>query len=116
MALCLLNLGQEAEAAKEVQLMRVDFDLPFYSDFVNFRKWVNRESELFKKEEVFPSRNKLSNFIPKITVRRQGPPQLPPATLKLCIPFPKVEPPEIFPSFDKTLLERLSVLNVERKP
>lgn len=36
--------------------------------------------------------------------------------VKLSIPFPKVEPPQIFPTFDDNLLTKLSVLNVDRKP
>lgn len=92
--------------------MNIEIDQSFYADFVIFKKFVCGEIENFKREEVFPSKNKLSNFIDKIPVT-MGNCKL---ELKMCLPFPKVEPPEIFPTFDKSLLQRLSVLNVERKP
>lgn len=91
--------------------MNVDLSQPFYMDFINFKQFITQDS-MFKKEEVFPSRNKLSSFLEKIIVSKNSKKLY----LKLCIPFPKVEPPEIFPSFDRNLLSRLSVLNVERKP
>ena len=84
--LCHLNLNEKEEALNFLQQIKIDLDQPFYSDFVNFKKWIKKESEQFKKEEVFPSRNKLSNFLPKITVNHEGSQQL----LKLCVPFPKV--------------------------
>lgn len=92
----------------------MDFDQPFYGDYVNFKKFVHREVESYKKEEVFPSRNKLSNFLEKVklTIDCKNGAEKVTTLLKLCIPFPKVEPPEIFPTFDSGLLVRLSVLNV----
>jgi hypothetical protein len=112
MVLCRLSLGEHQVAILLVQSMKVELEQSFYADFVNFRKWVTGEVPAFKKEEVFPNRNKLSNFLPPILLEAQGQT----LSLRLCVPFPKVEPPEIFPVFDKALLERLSVLNVERKP
>lgn len=38
-------------------------DQPYYGDFILFKKYITGEIEVFKKEEVFPSRNKLSNFL-----------------------------------------------------
>lgn len=36
--------------------------------------------------------------------------------MKLCVPFPKVEPPEINPKFDPVLLQELHPRHIERKP
>ena len=36
--------------------------------------------------------------------------------MKLCVPFPKVEPPEIFPHFDQDLYLNWNVEEVEKKP
>ena len=36
--------------------------------------------------------------------------------LRLCIPYPKVEPPEINPHFDESLLINLNPKLIERKP
>ncbi len=113
LVLCYLNMHDEAAARDVVKQIDIDLDQPYYGDFVQFKKFVMGDIETFKKEEVFPSRNKLSNFIQKIKVTSHN---RNPLELKLCIPFPKVEPPEIFPAFDNSLLMRLSVLNVERKP
>ena len=66
---------------------------------------------------MFPNRNKLSNFIPKIKLKAKSRNvDDRPNEVKLCIPFPKVEPPEIFPTFNVDLILKLSVMNVERKP
>lgn len=96
------------------KLIHVDFDQPFYGDFVSFKKFINREVDSYKKEEVFPSRNKLSNFLEKVklTIESKNGTEKVTTMMKLYIPFPKVEPPEIFPTFDSGLLVRLSVLNV----
>lgn len=108
---CELAAGREAEAMAACQNVKIPHEQPYFPDFINFRRFVAAEIPAPKREEVFPSRNKLSNFLPKVPILRE-----PPCFLKLCIPFPKVEPPEIFPQFDSSLLQRLSVLNVERKP
>ena len=93
MVLCHLNLGEEGKAISLVNQMNIDLDQPYYADYVNFKKFINNDHKLFKKEEVFPNRNKLSNFFDKITVIKD---KLS-FQMRLCIPFPKVEPPEIFP-------------------
>jgi hypothetical protein len=36
--------------------------------------------------------------------------------VKPCVPFPKVEPPEIFPTFDDQLLCNFSIESIDRKP
>lgn len=35
--------------------------------------------------------------------------------VKICVPFPKVEPPEIFPTFDDNLLKTLTIFGIEGK-
>lgn len=57
--------------------------------------------------DLFSLRNKLSRYFPKASVPFLANTAEAPVyrSLKLCIPYPKVEPPEITPSFDPELLK-----------
>lgn len=41
MILCHLNLKQQSEAQKLANSIKIALDQPYYSDFVNFKKWVS---------------------------------------------------------------------------
>lgn len=66
MTLCNMLLGKREEAISICKTITVDIDQPFYGDYINFKKFINKETEVYKKEDVFPSRNKLSNFLDKV--------------------------------------------------
>lgn len=51
--------------------------------------------------ELFSQKNKMSKHFQPTKIKLKNGTTL---ILKLCIPFPKVEPPEIYPSFDTGLL------------
>jgi hypothetical protein len=51
--------------------------------------------------ELFSQKNKMSKYFEPIKIQLKNGTTL---IVKLCIPFPKVEPPEIYPSFDTSLL------------
>jgi hypothetical protein len=36
--------------------------------------------------------------------------------MKLCIPYPKVEPPDINPTFNTKLLQTVNLSTIERRP
>ena len=62
--------------------------------------------------EVFSQKNKLTRHLNpvKIILRDKI------IELNLCVPFPKVEPPEINPKYDSSLLKTLNPKLIERKP
>lgn len=70
--LCRLSQGKFDDALNYYKQIHVDIDQPYYGDYVAFRKLLNKEVESYKKEEVFPSRNKLSNFLDKIPLTLSG--------------------------------------------
>lgn len=86
MTLCEMALGREGEAAATVGRIAIPIEQSYYADYVGFRRFVEGASLTCKKEEVFPSRNKLSNHLQRVTLTRQGNTY----EFKLCIAFPKV--------------------------
>jgi hypothetical protein len=66
--------------------------------------------------DLFSLRNKLSRYFPKVAAPFLSSAAETPICrpLKLCIPYPKVEPPEITPSFDKELL-KVDLNQLERR-
>lgn len=36
--------------------------------------------------------------------------------MKICIPYPKVEPPNISPVFNKSLIEEITLDYIDRRP
>jgi hypothetical protein len=55
-------------------------------------------------EDIFSLKNKLSKFLPafKLPISYKDKKYF--RSIKLCIPYPKVEPPEISPQFNSSLL------------
>ena len=81
-------------------------------DIEALEKWKKLE-----KQEVFPIKNKLSNYletfkVPFKFVSAQQKNEIIEVDLKLCIPFPKVEPPDIFPKFDNDLLYEFDLFDM----
>jgi hypothetical protein len=48
--LCHINLNDIPSAIALCQKMNIELDQLYYSDFVNFKKFVAREVEIFKKD------------------------------------------------------------------
>jgi hypothetical protein len=66
--LCRMAKGEREEALNVYKQISVDFDQPYYGDYVNFKKFLSMEVDIYKKDEVFPSRNKLSNYLDRISL------------------------------------------------
>lgn len=67
--------------------------------------------------DLFSLRNKLSKYLPKVRVPFlfKEDESFNYREMKLCIPYPKVEPPEINPSFDERLIREIDINQVERR-
>lgn len=69
-------------------------------------------SETTNYEDIFVLKNKLSKYLPQLLL------PLPKGArrIRLCVPYPKVEPPEISPKFDEEVLKDVHVDAIEPKP
>ena len=68
--------------------IKIDENENFYSNFSKFKTSILNEIFMIEREEILPNKNKLSQFLPALTINlKQKKTQF---RLKLCIPFPKV--------------------------
>jgi hypothetical protein len=82
---------------------------------------VRGEAEVVEGEdylELFSLKNKISRFLPKTEVpfRHGHRDKVVRRAIKICIPYPKVEPPDINPSFHPSLLATADLKLMERRP
>lgn len=66
--------------------------------------------------DLFSLRNKISRFLPSVQVPLSHKDKIVTRSMKICIPYPKVEPPDINPTFDKKLIETVNLNAMERRP
>jgi tetratricopeptide (TPR) repeat protein len=109
LALCCCLMQDYPNAERYLRKCAISPELHNYDtylellDHITGRQPVDQGAQYL---DLFSMRNKLSKYLPKVQVPFvfNATDTVSFRTLKLCIPYPKVEPPEIAPPFDLHLI------------
>lgn len=105
-AICYLMLSEYAAAIKALEQCKIEEESKTYSRWVELLNALKNKKTEAKNFEIFSQKNKISRSLNEISIKLSNNLTI---KLKLSIPFPKVEPPEINPKFEIKILREINL-------